>query len=88
MLKNFIKHSMIYTLASLFNRGIAFVLLPILTRYLTPQEYGALDFIIITATFVTLFCGLEMHQGISRFMVDFKSDREKSEAFSTVIFYI
>lgn len=48
----------IYTLASLINAGIPFLLLPILTKYLTPEEYGLLAiiqiFIVFTVPFVSI----------------------------------
>ncbi|MBU1997391.1 MAG: oligosaccharide flippase family protein, partial [Candidatus Omnitrophica bacterium] len=44
-IKNIFKHvlfrnSIIYIISKLLNSGIPFLLLPILTRYLTPAEYG------------------------------------------------
>jgi O-antigen/teichoic acid export membrane protein len=34
------KNTFIYTLLQLVNSGIPFLLLPVLTRYLTPEDYG------------------------------------------------
>jgi len=34
------KNTFIYTLLQLINSGIPFLLLPVLTRYLTPEDYG------------------------------------------------
>ncbi|MBD3920702.1 flippase [Paenibacillus sp. PR3] len=44
-----LRTSGIYTLTNMFNAGIPFLLLPLLTRYLSPEEFG------ITAMFTVLF---------------------------------
>ena len=53
-----IKSLSIYTIASLINAGIPFLLLPVLTSYLTPEEYGLLAiiqiFIVFTIPFVSI----------------------------------
>ena len=85
--KTFLKHSIIYTFISLFNRGMAFLLLPIMTRYLSPHDYGIIDFITITGSFILIICGLEIHQGIARFINDQTQDK-KISLFSTSIIFI
>ena len=47
-----IKSSLIYTLVSLFNKGIPFLLLPFLTTYLSPGDYGILALIQLFISFV------------------------------------
>ncbi len=55
---NLTKSLSIYTFASLINASIPFLLLPILTTYLSPEEYGLLAiiqiFIIFTVPFVSI----------------------------------
>lgn len=48
--RNF-RHGMLYTLFSFINRGLGFVLVLILARYLNPSDYGSLN---LFNTFVTL----------------------------------
>lgn len=88
MQKDFLKHSLIYTAAILFNRGISFFLLPIMTHYLHPSDYGTIDFITITSTFMITFCGLEIHQGVARFIVELKTKEQKNRLFSSALFYL
>jgi len=56
----------IYTLTSIINAAIPFFLLPILTRYLTPEDYGIVSMFTLLATFVTPFIGLSLNGAIVR----------------------
>lgn len=53
------KNTFIYTLLQIFNKGIPLLLLPILTRYLTPEDYGMI------ATFSTFVGGIAIFVGLS-----------------------
>lgn len=88
MLKQFIQHSSIYTLATFVSRGASFIMLPILTHYLQPKDYGILDLITVLSGFVALICGLELYQGLARYIPESKSFNEKQVLFSSVITYI
>ncbi len=88
MQKDFFKHSAIYTLAVFFNRGVAFLLLPITTHYLHPNDYGILDFITVAGSFVAIFCGIELYQGMARYLADSQDFKDKRILFSSTISYI
>lgn len=53
------KNTFIYTALQFVNKGIPFLLLPLLTRYLTPEDYG------IVATFNTFVSVLSVFIGLS-----------------------
>lgn len=61
-----LKSSGVYTLSSFINAAIPFFLIPILTRYLSPEEYGMLSMFTITLSIASLFVGLNLHGAISR----------------------
>ncbi|WP_268123036.1 lipopolysaccharide biosynthesis protein [Roseivirga pacifica] len=66
--------TLIYTLSDVINKAIPFLLLPLLTTYLTPEEYGILaNFNVSIALFVIL-CGFSS-QGIINYYF-FKKDRQ------------
>ncbi len=52
------KNTFIYTLVQIINSGIPFLLLPVLTRYLTPADYGMI------ATYNTIVGALSIVTGI------------------------
>jgi O-antigen/teichoic acid export membrane protein len=56
-----IKHSLLYMLAEVINKAIPFLLLPLLTKYLTPYDYGVIASFSAFVGFVYLFINMSMH---------------------------
>ncbi|WJG21757.1 lipopolysaccharide biosynthesis protein [Vibrio furnissii] len=67
-----IKSLSIYTLSSLLSRAVPFFLLPIMTKYLSPDEYGEVSIYIVLMTFLStvMYWGSHVHLGIEYFKVD------------------
>ena len=53
-----IKSSAIYLVSSVINKGLPFLLLPILTKYLTPEEYGMVAIFQLSITVFYAFIGM------------------------------
>ena len=60
----------IYTLTSIINSAIPFLLLPILTRFLTPSDYGMISMFGILVNVISPFTGLSVHGAIGRIYYD------------------
>lgn len=69
------KNSIIYLGSSILNKAIPFLLLPILTKYLSPSEYGVLAIFQIMITFSTAFIGMKAPINVSKNF--FKYTREQ-----------
>lgn len=65
------------TLANILNAGIPFLLMPILTNYLTTTEYGRLDIFTTTMSFLIPLVGLNFYAGITVFYHDKKINNAK-----------
>ena len=61
-----LKNSLIYVVASLGNKAIPFLLLPVITRYLSPQAYGLYAIYQVFVSFLTPFIGMSLEVHISR----------------------
>lgn len=61
-----LKNSLIYVVASLGNKAIPFLLLPIITRYLPPEQYGLYAIYQVFISFLTPFIGMSLEIHISR----------------------
>jgi O-antigen/teichoic acid export membrane protein len=76
MLKKILQNSFIYILANLFTKGIGLLLLPFYIRLLTKSEYGYLDYVTALSGFVTIIIGLEVTQGLFRYLPEASGDKK------------
>ncbi|UVT19435.1 MAG: oligosaccharide flippase family protein [Nitrospira sp.] len=78
--------SFIYATTTLLQRGIAFLLLPLYTRFLTPEDYGVLAVVGALSTFLVVFCSLSMHGAVNRYYFLYRDSPEVLKDFlGTVI---
>jgi O-antigen/teichoic acid export membrane protein len=75
------KHSAIYGLGGLVSRIIAVVLLPVYTRYLTPEDYGQIETLIALTTVM----GLLLRAGITSAFFRFYFDADDDEGRRLVL---
>jgi O-antigen/teichoic acid export membrane protein len=61
-----IRNAIIYLGASVFNKAAPFLLLPLITRYLTPAEFGTLSmFLVINGLFFAII-GMNIHANVTK----------------------
>jgi len=61
-----VKNSFIYLGTEIVNKAIPFLLLPIITKYLTPQEYGIYGIYQVLLSFLTPFLAMSLDINITR----------------------
>ena len=83
MLKKFIRSFSIYGLIPVFGKFISVLLLPLYTRVLAPEDYGAQDVLVQLAIFLTFLINLELYSGVGRYFYDKKDIVEKKKLIST-----
>jgi len=66
-LRFLLKHSSIYGLGNLLSKAVAFLLLPLYTRFLTPTDYGVLELIDATSALAGVVIGLGIYGAVTRF---------------------
>jgi O-antigen/teichoic acid export membrane protein len=81
-----IKNSVIYLFSSILSKGIPFLLLPIMTSYLSPEEYGMLSIYMLIITFYYSIIGMNINNNISRNF--FKTNKQTLAIYIGNIFYI
>lgn len=79
------KHSVIYGFGNMLSRIVAFVMLPIYTRHLTPFDYGVLEIVDTTISMIGLVAGLGIAGAMSRFYYDFEEERRRRQVVSTTV---
>jgi len=75
----------IYTISSMLNAALQFLLLPILTRYLSPEDYGIVAMYNLLFSVTSVFIGLSVHGSINRAYFDNKISNYKEFIWNCLI---
>ena len=76
---------MIYTLGNFLPKVVSFLLLPLITRYLTPEDYGVATAIGAIIMFLSMVSGLQMNAGFSRCYFDYHDEKQQGELLGTAL---
>ena len=78
-------HALLYALGNILSKAVAFVMLPVYTRYLSPADYGVAALIEMTLDVVTIAAGAQLAQGVFRFYHKAETEVERREVISTTL---
>jgi len=81
--KQVFRNSFCYMIASFTPVAVNLVVLPVFTRYLSPQDYGVLALTQSFATFLPVILSLQIHSSIGRFYFDY-TGRDQRVLVSTL----
>ena len=86
----FARNALIYTFGSLLTKGVAFVLLPLYTFYLTPEDVGKLSLLESGGRLAIGVLSLALDTAFGRYYFYYKNNDPKAipELFSTHIIFI
>lgn len=84
---NYKKASTYYVIGSFFNKGIAFLTIPIFTRILSTYDYGIVNTYNSWVAIVSMIIGFALHTGIRVAYVDFKEEFDQYTA-TTISFTV
>ena len=80
------RNSFIFIFFELVNKSIPFALLPIITRYLTPYDYGIIASFLGLVSFLLIFVGLSGHSAIN--INFFKLNRDNLGSYIASVLFI
>ena len=84
-----LENSFLYTFSSLLIRGASFLLLPLYTYFLTPEENGTINLVNSFIQIATFLIAFSLNSSIVRFFVEYQSNNEKLKRFlGTIIIFI
>jgi O-antigen/teichoic acid export membrane protein len=86
--KNFLKSSLIYTLAGALPMASAVILLPFYVGYLSTSDFGALSIYFAFAIFVQLLTTYSFDTSLYIHFHEFKNDRKKLSSFTSSAFIL
>lgn len=80
-LRKTLSHAGIYGTGTMLQNIVSFIMLPIYTRYLTPEDYGILNLLEVVVSMIGVFVGSQLAVGIFRY---YFAARDKDDANSVV----
>ena len=86
--KRVAKNSSIYAGANLVQRFFAFLLLPLYTRYLTPESYGIIAVITGLSLTLGMILNLSFSGAITRFHFEYRDSEKLKEFRGTLLIFI
>jgi len=81
-----LSNSFIFVIGDIINKGIPFLMLPILTRYLTPEDYGIVSIFTVIIAVLSVFTGLNVHGAIN--INFFKMDKRELKNYIGNVYII
>lgn len=75
------KASSIYTATSVLQKGAAFLLLPLYTRYLTAADFGVMAVVLAVAGVLSTLFTLSLQGAMTRFYFDYRAEPDKLKEF-------
>jgi len=79
--------AVIYTIGSVFNRLLPFLLLPLYTLYFNPTEYGVFSLIYSFWFFAIVFYLYGMETSFQKFFIEAKTHEERRTVFSSTMLF-
>jgi O-antigen/teichoic acid export membrane protein len=78
-------NSIFYTLIGFFPLAIGFFTMPIMTRYLSPEDYGLLALIATFTSLLPIIASFQLYSGVKKFYFEYEGN-EKNTYFSTIFY--
>lgn len=79
--------ALIYGITTVLARGTTFLLVPILTRLLAPDEIGLLEYATIAIGFANVIVSVEVSQALARYIPDPAYRHERKRIASTALWF-
>jgi O-antigen/teichoic acid export membrane protein len=83
-----VRHSAVYSLGNVLAKAIGFLLLPLYTHYLSPDDYGVLEILDLTMSLVGMFTNMGMAASVLRYYHNAPSEKEKRRVISTAFWFV
>ena len=87
--KKVLENSFFYIFSSLLVKAMGFLLLPIYTLYLTPDDYGVTNLVTGFVNVATFIIAFSLYSAVIRFYADYKENRRKiKRLYGTLISFV
>lgn len=87
MLRDFYRHSALYSIGNFLTKGVGFLLIPVYLRFLSKDEYGVYDYIVSIGAIVAVVVTFEVSQGVMRFVSEYQNDDVLQSSYIVTAFW-
>ncbi|MEO3135262.1 oligosaccharide flippase family protein [Turicibacter sanguinis] len=77
--KELVKNTAIISVGKICTQLVSFLLLPLYTKILTPEEYGIVDLVIVYGQLLLPVATLQLEQAMFRFLIEKRNSKEGQE---------
>lgn len=78
------RNTLLYTIGQIVPKAAGFILLPIYTRYLTPEDFGIVSSMVVLQAILAVFFSLCLDRSIMRLYWDHKAENERKDFLGTI----
>lgn len=72
-----LKNTILYSIGNILPQAAGFILIPLYTKYLSPEEYGIVNSMYVIQVFLAIFFTFTLERSILRLYYDYKTEEEK-----------
>lgn len=84
-MKSLVRHGSVYMVGIILGRVVSFLILPVYTNYLTPDDYGLLQLLSLTTDAIATIFGIDMASAITRAYHRCDDDDSRSRVLSSTL---
>ncbi len=84
-LKNILKHGSVYMVGIILGRIVSFIMIPVYTNYLTPDDYGILQILSVTIDAIATIFGMDMASAVVRTYQQFEDPQQQRRVISSAL---
>ncbi|KHC90363.1 hypothetical protein Mc24_08384 [Thermotoga sp. Mc24] len=80
-------NTFLFAIGNIGSQSIIFLMLPIFTRYMIPEDFGKLDVINTTVSLLAPILSLQIIEAVFRFTVEFRKEQKSEDLLSSALLF-
>jgi len=86
--KELFSHTIIYGVGIMLNKSVNFILLPVYTKYFSPEQIGLLTLVQSISFFLGIIYTFGLETAFMKYFIDAKDVKSKSEIYSSILIFL
>jgi len=86
--KELFSHTVIYGVGIMLNKSVNFILIPVYTKYFSPEQIGLLTLVQSISFFLGIVYTFGLETAFMKYFIDAKDAKSKSEIYSSILIFL